>query len=270
MARCGVVDIGLDHYWLYGGANPMKSVCCSLIIILGLAWCVGCGDNSTQSWEDSKSSSSKEKSGKSADVANNDTANNDSTADQPDNSRDAANPHSLVNPHGANPHAGMQMTGESGSGPMENDGKLDLGPLHWTVPKTWVRKAPGMMVQAEYAVPKAEGDKENGRLTVSLAGGSVEGNIDRWKGQFNPLDKQNQETIDVNKVKVTIVDFSGSYAGMPNSGGSHADYRMIAAIAEVPGDRGMCFMKCYGPAKTVAAHADEIKEFIRSLKVDKQ
>jgi hypothetical protein len=234
----------------------------SFLVLLGFA-CLGCGDSSTQAWENGKSQASGGKSNKPEDVANNDAN------DQSDDSHGMVDPHGMVNPHGANPHAGMQMTSEGSSEPLENDGKLDLGSLHWTVPKTWIRKAPGMMVQAEYAVPKAEGDKDNGRLTVSLAGGTVESNLDRWKGQFSPLDKQSQETIEVDKVKITIVDLSGSYAGMPGSGGPHADYRMIGAVAEIPGDRGMCFMKCYGPTKTVAAHADAVKSFIRSLKVDK-
>lgn len=45
------------------------------------------------------------------------------------------------------------------------------------------------------------------------------------------------------------------------------DYRMIAAVLEVPGQKGLTFIKFYGPKKTVAAHADEVKAFIRSMKV---
>ena len=46
------------------------------------------------------------------------------------------------------------------------------------------------------------------------------------------------------------------------------DYRMFGAIFQVPGDDLLNFIKCYGPTKTIAAQADEIKGFLRSLKVD--
>jgi hypothetical protein len=243
----------------------MKTVCCTLFIIFGFALCVGCGDNSSQSWEDSKSKSASGKSGsKPADVAN-----NDSTGD--DSSGDTEAPHGTTNPHaGMNPHAGTQMPGPDTV--IENDGKLDLETAHWTAPKTWVRKSPGMMLLAEYAVPKAEGDKQDGRLTVSQLGGGVEGNIDRWKGQFSKLDKQNQETFDLDKLKVTLVDLSGVYndsRGMMGPSVARSGYRMLGAVVEVPGQPTLYFLKCYGPEKTIAAHADEIKGFIRSMKVDK-
>ena len=68
------------------------------------------------------------------------------------------------------------------------------------------------MLQAEYAIPKAEGDKEDGRLTVSQVGGTLEDNIDRWKGQFGKkLEKEKQETIDAGGIKITLVDFSGTF-----------------------------------------------------------
>ena len=42
---------------------------------------------------------------------------------------------------------------------------------------------------------------------------------------------------------------------------------MLGAIFETDGR--LNFVKCYGPSKTMAARADEIKGFLRSLKVDK-
>ena len=78
---------------------------------------------------------------------------------------------------------------------LENNGKLDLDTAHWTVPKSWIRKTPkSMMLQAEYGIPKAACDKDDGRLTISRAGGSVDENIARWKGQFSKkLDKESQD-----------------------------------------------------------------------------
>ena len=106
---------------------------------------------------------------------------------------------------------------------------------------------------------------------MSQAGGTVEDNIDRWKGQFGKKpDKENQETIDVGGVKVTLVDFSGTFddsRGMMGPTVTRPDYRLLGAIFETDG--GLNFIKCYGPKKTIADRADEIKGFLRSLKVDK-
>ncbi len=66
----------------------MKTLYCNLFLSLGLALCAGCGDNSTQSWENGKPKSSAGTSGsKPADVADNDAA-----GEQSDN------PHGTVSP----------------------------------------------------------------------------------------------------------------------------------------------------------------------------
>ena len=44
------------------------------------------------------------------------------------------------------------------------------------------------------------------------------------------------------------------------------DYRMLGAIFETDGR--LNFIKCYGPAKTIAARADEIKGFLYSRSKD--
>ena len=123
---------------------------------------------------------------------------------------------------------------------------------------------------------EAEGDKEDGRLTVSHFGGTLEDNVARWKKQFGDKpEKQNEETLDAGGIKIMLVDFTGTFSDsrgpmmMAGTSVSHPDYRMLGAIFQVPGDNLMYFIKCYGPAKTVTAHADEIKDSLRSLKVDK-
>lgn len=232
----------------------------AFLLALGFAFCTGCGsDSSSQPWENTKSPPAAVKAGpKSDDVANNDATSGTGEAEAG---------------HGmANPHTAMMMPGESSAAAPPNDGTLAIGPLHWTVPKTWVRKAPGMMLLAEYAVPKADGDKENARLTVSQFGGTVEDNINRWKGQFKKLDKEKEEPLDVGGVKTTLVDLSGTFEdsrGPMAPAVTRPDYRMVAAVVEVPNQQQLLtFIKCYGPAKTMAAHADEVKAFIRSMKVD--
>lgn len=244
----------------------MSTLRCMVLVFLGIAFCGGCGD-SQQSWEGGKSqSSAQKKSAKGDEVKDNDVA---------ESTTDSENPHKATNPHGAmNPHEGMQMPTEAADEALENNGKLDLDTAHWTVPKSWIRKTPkSPILQAEYGVPKAEGDKDDGRLTISQARGSVEDNIARWKSQFSKkLDQEKQETIDANGVKVTLVDLTGTFddaRGMMGPTITRPDYRMLGAIFQVPGEEGLHFVKCYGPAKTIAARADEVKGFLKSLKVEK-
>ena len=112
-----------------------------------------------------------------------------------------------------NPNGGMPMPTDGANEHLENNGKLDLDTAHWTVPKAWIHKPPkSMMLQAEYGIPAVTGDKDGGRLTISRAGGTVEDNIARWKGQFSKkLDKESRETIDAGGVKITLVDLTGTF-----------------------------------------------------------
>jgi hypothetical protein len=69
---------------------------------------------------------------------------------------------------------------------------------------------------------------------------------------------------------VTLVDVSGTYKDMPGgpfAGGKtveRPDYRMLAAIVETAKD-GSHFLKFYGPAETVAKHADGFRTMIEGL-----
>jgi hypothetical protein len=123
------------------------------------------------------------------------------------------------------------------------------------------------MLQAEYGIPAVTGDKDAGRLTISRAGGSVDDNIARWKAQFSKkLDNESQETSDSGGVEITLVDLTGTFDDSPVT---RPDYRMLGAILKIPNEDGLHFIKCYGPTKTITERADEIKEFLSSLKVDK-
>ena len=156
-----------------------------------------------------------------------------------------------------------------------------------TAPKGWLRKRPPLeaFIRAEYALPHAEEDKDDGRLTLVVAGagkGFVEANIERWKGEFGGTPKKShQEKIEANGTSVTLVDFSGTFeVPSPFSPGSdpknrgealppdppikHPGYRMIAAVIPV-GDK-LYFVKAVGPEKTIETHAEKIKAFIRSAR----
>jgi hypothetical protein len=127
---------------------------------------------------------------------------------------------------------------------------------------------------AEYAVPRAAGDAEEGECTVitfgSNQGGSVDSNVERWVGQFNPLAGPPAKTSRrVGGMAVTRVEIAGAYhpmtmPGSPPSRGSESNARMIGAIVEAPS--GMWFFKLTGPDATVHSAAPEFDAMIDSVR----
>ena len=151
-------------------------------------------------------------------------------------------------------------------------------------PAGWQRVQPKSgIVETEFAIPSegaaADGTPaQPGRMTVMGAGGTVQANIDRWYGQFTQPDGSETKTkattkkLELAGCKVTLVDIPGTYKdspGGPFAGGrtiERPDYRMLAAIVETP-DRGNYFLKFYGPAKTVTAHADGFRTMVEGMVV---
>jgi hypothetical protein len=149
---------------------------------------------------------------------------------------------------------------------------VHLDAISLTAPAGWSRKPAGsQFVTAEFSLPRADGDDADGRVTISTAGGSVEANVDRWKGQFQPQPTTaKQEVVDVAGLKATIVDYSGDFndqRGPFAPGEKRPGYRMIAAV--IPVDGKLHFVKATGPEKTIALHADTIQQFIRSVRQNK-
>ena len=75
---------------------------------------------------------------------------------------------------------------------------LGDGALEMTVPDDWKAVRPRVgIIEHEMQIPAKEGDDSPGRLTIMGAGGSIEANIDRWRGQFSKL-----ESDEVKKEKI--------------------------------------------------------------------
>lgn len=136
---------------------------------------------------------------------------------------------------------------------------IDLaeGKLVLRAPADWVRKQPSVrIIDHEFAVPKAEGDDTDGRVTVMGAGGGVKANVDRWKSQFTKLTKQKEDKKEIAGIEVHLIDLAGTYndrRGPLAPAEEREGYRMLGAII-VGKDLGSYFVKFYGPEKTVAAN----------------
>lgn len=149
------------------------------------------------------------------------------------------------------------------------------GALSLEAPQAWKQVPPkSRIVDAEFQVPGA-GPDDAGRMTVMGAGGTVEMNIDRWYGQFSQPDggatkeRATTKSLKIAGCPVTIVDVVGTYKDMPGgpfAGGQAVQrpgYRMLAAIVESKG--GNYFLKFYGPAATVGAHADGFMKMLEGM-----
>lgn len=152
------------------------------------------------------------------------------------------------------------------------DGRIDL-----KVPKAWEKKKPKFnIVEAEFAPKPVKAKTEVARLTVMASGGSIEQNVDRWKGQFSQEDdsstsehtKQKQEKV--NGMVVHLVDITGTYADSAGPFAGNAvereNYRMIAAVVETK-VAGNYFFKLYGPKETVAENEKRFLQMIKSIKI---
>jgi hypothetical protein len=130
---------------------------------------------------------------------------------------------------------------------------------------------------AQFSLPRAAGDADDGELVVYYfggSGGSVDANIDRWLGQMQQPDGRpskvvaTRESRTVSGLSIALVDVSGTYVAevTPGSAARHNNpgYRLRAAVVETPG--GPYFIKLTGPAKTVAAQAQAFDGFVSSLK----
>lgn len=146
------------------------------------------------------------------------------------------------------------------------------GELVWTVPSKWTTAPnPSPMRKATYKIPKATGDESDAEMSVTLASGALDANIDRWSGQFDDAKTSRTERTLTSGVKVTIVEIKGTLKGaaMPMAGGPPTEpkkgWALLGAIAETPS--GMTFFKMTGPAKTVAGARPELDALVASLKV---
>ena len=150
--------------------------------------------------------------------------------------------------------------------------------LHFKAPPEWIVEKPSSNMRvAEYKLPKAESDSEDGSLVLYFfgtnQGGSVQANLDRWISQIEQADgsaskaKAKLETFTVNNLKISTIDLSGTYVAetAPGSGVRHnkPDYRLRAAIIETP--KGAYYVKLFGPTKTLTRWDKSFNDYLQSF-----
>jgi hypothetical protein len=166
-----------------------------------------------------------------------------------------------------------------GSAAPASDRQKVLGPFTLEVPSGWVEQTPrSRMRRAQFALPRAGGDSEDGELTVFYfgmgQGGSTDANISRWIGQVGQPDGSSSRDnakirqSQVSGFRMTEVDVSGTLkaSNMPGAPQrpARAGYRLLGAVLEGP--QGPWFFKLVGPEKTISRWADSFRQFIASAR----
>ena len=173
-----------------------------------------------------------------------------------------AHPHAAADP--AHPHAAADPAHPHAAGASE---------LAWSVPPGWESAPnPSAMRKATYKIKRADGDPEDGELSVSQAGGSLEANITRWAGQFEqkPGSEPKKTERKVGDLKVTVVEVQGTFtgSGMPGmpAAAPKPSWGLLGAIVELPGGASPWFFKLTGPQKTISAAKADFDKLVSSLR----
>jgi hypothetical protein len=125
--------------------------------------------------------------------------------------------------------------------------------LKWTAPAGWTSQGSAPFRVVTWKVQDAEcivyffGEGQ---------GGSIEANLDRWQGQFSQKGKVTKRSV--NGVAMTAIDLAGTYTEGP-----HANYRMVATVAEGP--KGNLFIRFIGPQKTVTSEMPKYEQLISTF-----
>ena len=158
-------------------------------------------------------------------------------------------------------------------------GGLAAAGLSFSTPAGWRSTPPASTLRvAQFTLPHADGDADDAELVVYFFGGSgggVEANMQRWVGQMQQPDGApsaavaKRETRQVNGLRVTLLDVSGTYVAETAPGAAthhdNAGYRLRAGVVETPA--GPYYLKLTGPRKTVAKWGQAFNEFIASMRM---
>lgn len=138
----------------------------------------------------------------------------------------------------------------------------------FTVPADWEAQPPkSEFVLGEFSIP---GEGGPARLTLSSAGGGIEANLDRWRGQVQrgPKDPEPRESeIEFDGTKGTLLELAGTYSDMFSGGSPTRDWRMLGVAVPIGGTN--YFLKLTGPAGTVDPRRDEFVKFVTSARSDR-
>ncbi|MCA9001220.1 MAG: hypothetical protein KDB61_04800 [Planctomycetes bacterium] len=139
-------------------------------------------------------------------------------------------------------------------------------PLNFVAPLGWVEREPTQAMRAKEFVVGEAGENP---LLVIVAHwpngvGSLQDNLNRWKGQVGSDDPTLTEYT-ANGLLATVLDAEGTYQGM--TGEAQEGSRLLAAYVESPAGRvdGVYTIKMSGSSEEVTPWVESFHEFIKGL-----
>jgi hypothetical protein len=142
--------------------------------------------------------------------------------------------------------------------------------VRFLAPASWKRVTPqNNIIEAEFELPRAEGDEFDGRLTLMSSGGSPQDAIAIRTAEFKieAGEAPTTEKINVGGYDASLVDIRGEWKGMARQPvPPRAGYRMLLFIIPL-GEGSGFYAKLTGPQTTIAAHEESFREFLRSAKI---
>ena len=147
---------------------------------------------------------------------------------------------------------------------------LEQSGISFVVPEGWKQVKPETnIVEAEFELPRADGDDYDGRLTLMSSGGQVsEAKANRTSEfKFDSGEAPTEEKLEISGIESTLLDLRGEWKGPSfRRIEPRADYRMLLVIVPFS-ERAAFYAKLTGPRATVAAHEDEFREFLKTAKI---
>jgi len=121
---------------------------------------------------------------------------------------------------------------------------------------------------AQFKLPAAKGDSRDGELTVIRAGGTVQANIERWKGQFDGEPTVARDSLPSKLGEVAWVRLDGTFLYKarpmaPGPGTPHPGTVVLGGIVKTPD--GRMFFKAWGPKATMDRWSEGLKAALKSL-----
>lgn len=144
------------------------------------------------------------------------------------------------------------------------DGVVQTTSVSIPMPRQWTKVEPSNSMRI------AQYEAENGEVVIAIseAGGSVEANIERWKGQVRdqgmPAEPEISE-FNAGGFPVTIVELTGDYTegGMMGTPTTYSDYTMLAAIIDTGATK--TFVKMTGPFSLVGDNKALFENTLRAI-----
>ena len=139
-------------------------------------------------------------------------------------------------------------------------------PVQGVPPESWLVLPSKQFRELNYRF----GESGLGEVYVSIAGGSILENVNRWLKQFGVEPMTGEDMVAAEKVGMAggegvWVEAAGTFGGGMAGGGEKPGYALAGVITVVDGK--LITLKMVGPEKEVEAEKEGLKAFAQSLKL---